>query len=138
MNSRSLAQDYLRRARSRRKALEGYLQDQDYADVVREAQETVELSLRAILRMVGIEPPKVHDVAALLREYEDRLPGVPVAELARTSTQLRKERELAFYGDLDFLPTEQYTQADAEQAMGFAGRAVDAALAFWERIRVEE
>jgi HEPN domain-containing protein len=26
---------------------------------------------------------------------------------------LRKERELAFYGDIDFIPTEEYSKEDA-------------------------
>jgi len=46
---------------------------------------------------------------------------------------LRRERELAFYGDLDFIPTEQYTAADAQRAYDeaawvatLAARAIDA------------
>jgi len=30
---------------------------------------------------------------------------------------LRKERELAFYGDIDFIPTEEYTRTDAKNAI---------------------
>jgi hypothetical protein len=30
---------------------------------------------------------------------------------------LRKERELAFYGDIDFIPTEEYTTQDARKAI---------------------
>jgi len=33
-----------------------------FSDVVEEAQEIVELSLKGMLRFVGIEPPKFHDV----------------------------------------------------------------------------
>ena len=40
--------------------------------------------------------------------------GLPRA--AEISGRLRRERELAFYGDLDFIPTEQYTTADAQRA----------------------
>ena len=35
---------------------------------------------------------------------------------AEISGRLRRERELAFDGDLDFIPTEQYTTADAQRA----------------------
>ncbi len=31
--------------------------------------------------------------------------------------RLRKERELAFYGDIDFIPTEEYTREDAKEAI---------------------
>ncbi len=37
-------------------------------------------------------------------------------DLANISKRLRKERELAFYGDIDFIPTEGYTVKDANQA----------------------
>jgi HEPN domain-containing protein len=53
-------------------------------------------------------------------EYRERYPA-PVAEridrLAQISSWLRKEREFAFYGDIDFIPTERYTQADADRAI---------------------
>ena len=138
MNSRSLARDYLRKAKVRLQALEFYRSAQDYSDVVREAQETVELSLRAILRMIGVEPPKVHDVGSLLKEYADRLPGVPVPDLVRASTRLRKERELAFYGDIDFLPQKQYGEEDAALAIKDATAAVTAALRFAASCGIEE
>lgn len=128
MNARSLALAYLKKAELRVKILQGYVDGEGYSDVVREAQEAVELALKAALRLIGVEPPKVHDVSSLLREYADRLPSLPVEELARISTRLRKERELAFYGDLDFLPTEQYTREDALKAQREAQVVVQAVL----------
>ncbi len=38
-------------------------------------------------------------------------------KIAEISKRLRKERELAFYGDVDFIPTENYTEQDAKQAL---------------------
>jgi len=43
-----------------------------------------------------------------------------VQRLAAISSWLRKERELAFYGDADFLPTEEYTMEHAAQALSDA------------------
>jgi hypothetical protein len=37
--------------------------------------------------------------------------------LATASTWLRKERELSLYGDIDFIPTEQYGRDDAARAI---------------------
>ncbi len=37
--------------------------------------------------------------------------------ITRISKRLRKERELAFYGDEDFIPTEEYDASDARDAM---------------------
>jgi HEPN domain-containing protein len=130
VTSSTLASSYLAKSRSRLKILPVLLEDENYSDVVREAQEIVELALKAMLRQVGIEPPHVHDVGALLRQHRDRFDkevGSHVDELAAASAWLRKEREFSFYGDIDFIPTEQYTRHDAERAIGDARRAVEVA-----------
>lgn len=36
--------------------------------------------------------------------------------------------ELAFYGDIDFIPTEEYTEEDAKQAMTWANYVYDVCL----------
>jgi len=40
--------------------------------------------------------------------------------LQEISKRLRREREFAFYGDIDFIPTEEYTRQDALQAINDA------------------
>jgi HEPN domain-containing protein len=47
--------------------------------------------------------------------------------VAGDSKWLRKERELTFYGDTDFVPTEEYTLEDASRAQAAAERAVEMA-----------
>lgn len=116
----TLAQSYLFKATKRLKILAVLLDEEAYSDVVREAQEIVELSLKGMLRSVGIEPPKWHDVGPMLETHADRfLPEVAsdVPRLAVISAWLRKEREFAFYGDEDFIPTSQYAKADAQRAI---------------------
>lgn len=123
MTATSLAQSYLVKALVRLEVLELFLSRGAFSDVVREAQEAVELMLKAILRQVGVEPPKWHDVGELLIASEGRLPGnvqPHVRRLAAISSWLRKERELAFYGEADFLPTEEYTREQAAQALADA------------------
>jgi len=59
-------------------------------------------------------------VGQILEEYRLRFPEDVVAQLGRLkeiSGWLRKEREFSFYGDIDFIPTEQYSRADALQAI---------------------
>lgn len=63
MTNRSLATSYLLKARKRLLVLELLLREEAYSDVVREAQELVELALKALLRHAAIEPPKWHDVS---------------------------------------------------------------------------
>ena len=120
MTNGSLAKSYLLKATKRVKVLHLLLHEEAYSDVVREAQELVELALKGVLRQVGVEPPRWHDVGSILREHRDRLPRdvePDVERLAGISTALRKERELSFYGDIDFIPTENYTREQAGRAL---------------------
>ncbi len=138
MTNLSLAQSYLHKALARMKLLPVLFGEQDYSDVIREAQEIVELSLKGMLRQVGIEPPKWHDVGGLLVDHRERLaPETPetLERLAGISKWLRKERELSFYGDIDFIPDEEYDEADAERAMTDADFVVAAAQRLIEHAR---
>jgi HEPN domain-containing protein len=120
MNNRTLALSYLKKANDRLDVLDLLYKKRAFSDVIREAQEIVELSLKSMLRFVGVEPPKIHDVGGLLLEHKDKFPkpvSRRVERLALISKILRKERELAFYGDIDFIPTEEYTNQDARKAI---------------------
>ena len=119
MTNQSLAQSYLAKVEKRLKALAVLKAEAANSDVVREAQELVELALKGMLRAVGVEPPKFHDVGGLLLEHRDKIAPEVRGDLGRAaeiSKRLRKERELAFYGDIDFVPTEEYTSEDADRA----------------------
>jgi HEPN domain-containing protein len=115
----SLARSYLLKAQKRLKALAVLRDEGAHSDVVREAQELVELALKGTLRAIGIEPPKFHDVGGLLLEHEPKFSRDVRERLPRAaaiSKRLRRERELAFYGDIDFIPTEEYSATDSERA----------------------
>ena len=130
MTNTSLAQSYLVKAKARLKILPVLSAESAWSDVVREAQEIVELALKGMLRHAGIEPPKWHDVGSILEQYADRFPGLTSEELSRLvrmSARLRKEREFAFSGDIDFIPTEQYAAVDAVRATEDAEASVLAA-----------
>jgi HEPN domain-containing protein len=130
VTNKGLAASYIVKARKRLKALEVLFAEEAYSDVVREAQEIVELALKAALRSVGIEPPKIHDVGRLVEEHAGRFPADVVAatpRLVEISAWLRKEREFAFYGDIDFIPTDRYSREQAERALQDAQFVVDVA-----------
>lgn len=120
MYNDELAKDYLKRAGSRLRALEVLFEDESWADVVREAQEIVEITLKALLRVARIEVPRIHDVSPVLEENRDRFER-PIRdrldEMMRISRSLRRDRELAFYGSEDLTPTQFYKREDAERAM---------------------
>lgn len=130
MTNGSLAESYLLKATKRLKILPVLLDEEAYSDVVREAQEVVELALKGMLRQVGVEPPRWHDVGGVLRDHRGRFPaevGREIDRLAAVSTALRKDRELSFYGEIDFIPTEHYTRQDAARARDDAAWVVSVA-----------
>lgn len=128
MRGDELARDYIQRADVRLAALEVLFDGGSWADVVRESQEIVELALKALLRTIGIDPPRIHDVSGVLLAEHARVPpslAPEVEALAEASRDLRRDRELAFYGAEDLTPSEFYSRKDAEQARASARRTVE-------------
>ena len=126
MKNRSLAKDYIHRAGIRLEALKVLYDKGGYADVVREAQEIVELVSKALVRTVGAEPARVHDVSAQLAEIRSRIAEQHqkgLDELIAISRELRRDRELAFYGTEDLTPSEFYSVQDATRAQEQAKKA---------------
>ena len=119
MQNPDLARDYITRAGIRLRALDLLFEEESWADVVRESQEIVELSLKALLRACGIDPPRIHDVSDVLLAERERLPEELAAELENLTTisrTLRRDRELAFYGAEDLTPSGFYSESDASEA----------------------
>lgn len=121
MRTDVMARDYLRRAASRLLDANSALSRGDYPEVVRYSQECVELSLKACLRAVGVEYPKVHDVGDLLLVSLDRFPGwfkEVASKLAEISRSLAEKRSPAMYG-LELLgkpPSELFGFDEAKEA----------------------
>ncbi|MFM7143840.1 MAG: HEPN domain-containing protein [Alphaproteobacteria bacterium] len=119
-NALALAVDYLRRSRLRVRAIEVLIEAGDHPDAVRESQETVELAIKALLKLVGLSYPRAHDVSRLLREplIEGRLlDRLEIERIEQVSKALRRDRELSFYGDEDVVPLEYYEIGDAKTAL---------------------
>ena len=116
MTSDKLVKSYLEKAKIRIKALHFMHQEGGYSDVVRESQECVELLLKALLRHFGLEVPKVHDVSQTLIGNKNIFPAIiqnNLKEICAISRAMRKDRELAFYGTEDWIPTDQYSMQDS-------------------------
>lgn len=132
MHNRGLASDYLRRATIRLDAIAVLHAAGSWADVVRESQEAVELALKGLLRASGIDPPRIHDVSEVLLRECERLPATArdaVTRLASVSKDLRRDRELAFYGAEDLIPSDFYQAEDARRALDGARFVVHTANA---------
>lgn len=122
MRMDSLARDYLRRAEARLISARYALEKGYYPEVVRYSQECVELSLKACLRLVGVEYPKVHDVGDILRAESERFPGwfrEEVDRLAEISRDLAEKRAPSMYGVevAGKSPEELFNKDDAVKAL---------------------
>ena len=77
---------------------------------VRKAQEVVELSLKGVLKIIGVEYPKIHDPSGfLMRTLEKK--GIPLEDEIRErieedSKELSEKRAPAFYFEKEFGETE--------------------------------
>jgi hypothetical protein len=124
-----LARDHLIRAWVRLRALDVLFEGESWADVVRESQEVVELALKGLLRAHGVDPPRLHDVSGVLEAERERLPGTirdVLPRLTGISRELRRDRELAFYGADDLTPSGFYSRDDAVRARDGAREVVTA------------
>lgn len=112
----------LRQSRARLQVAEYMMAHGNFAYVIRSCQEAVELALKGCLLVVGIDPPRWHDVGPVVRRERHRftwLADEDVELAASISELLRDERERSMYGDEDAgLPPEHlYTRAEADQAI---------------------
>jgi len=120
MTNDDLSSSYLIKAEKRLKILDILMKEEDYSDVVREAQEIVELAQKSILRKLGIDPPKWHDVSDIILANLELIPDEihqDIKKIINITKWLRGEREISFYGDIDFIPTSEYDIEDARKAI---------------------
>jgi HEPN domain-containing protein len=122
LNNIEMARSYFRQAEERVKHAEESLITGNYAFTIRQSQEAVELSLKGALRLLGIEPPKWHDVGPVLKRERELFPGwfnERIDEIASISRRLRREREPSMYGDEETgtAPDQLYGLTDAEEAL---------------------
>ena len=117
-----LAQAYFTKFLVRVEVLSEYQKRKAYSDVIRESQEALELFLKALLRVMGWSPSFSHDPGKELSELTEKVPlefSPITADLIEWSRKLRRERELSYYGAADFIPTEEYTEKEALNALKF-------------------
>jgi HEPN domain-containing protein len=127
-----LAEEYLRRAERYLKEARNAYAEGDFPTTIRRSQESVELSVKAALRLLGIEYPRKHDVSDVLDQIVglEALPGyfreaVPfVQEVVR---RLAMVRGIAMYGDEETLtqPSRIFKGEDALRSVERAERVLD-------------
>jgi HEPN domain-containing protein len=130
----------MRQAGARLKDAKEALSDGNYPYTVRLSQECVELCLKAVLKAVGIEYPKVHDVSDVLVRVKERFPEwfrKEVGFLSECSQILESKREPSFYGQEGegLSPEEVMSKDDAEDAVRRAERVFGICSRFLEELR---
>jgi len=122
MNTLRMAQDFARRSARFLKEASLALSELDHATCVRRSQECVEMSLKGVLRLLGIEYPSQHDVSEVLLTLDrSPLPGwfkEHLPYLAETSRSLAALRGPAMYGSEEELKpaSELFSEDDARRA----------------------
>lgn len=101
MNTKILAEDYIRRAKRYLREAENAFSEGDFASTIRRSQECIELSVKSVLRAVGIEFPREHDVSDVLLELNVDMPDwfkEKVPEIARIMSEITPKRGVSMYG----------------------------------------
>lgn len=116
MNNVEMARDYASRALWCLFEAETALEKGNYPICVRRSQEALELATKAVLRYVGVEYPREHDVGEALQAVEEKLPKAlreNLEEHRRLLTELASMRGPAFYGyERDLIPADRIFDRD--------------------------
>jgi HEPN domain-containing protein len=97
------------------------LESRHYHRVIRKCQEATELSVKGLLKSLGIEYPKSHILGRVIKKEVSRLKLFRSEDLDRIafiSDSLAFDREPAFYGSLEGVPaSDLYDEEDANDAI---------------------
>ena len=135
-----LAESYVRQAVARLKNAEEAYAGRNHPYAVLLSQECVELCLKAVLKAVGIEYPKIHDVSDVLVESKQRFPEWFQAEmnfLSESSKILVKKREPSLYGgeEVFLSPEDIIGEGDAKDAVERAEKTFELCKRLMEELR---
>lgn len=103
--------------------LDRLYKDGEWNLTIRRSQEVIELSLKALLRMMGVDYPKEHDVGKIFGDVVKQkgleTDAALLEEIKSISAWLTNERAPAFYYD------KEYTEEKAKKAKEYADRVLN-------------
>ncbi|MDW8063317.1 MAG: HEPN domain-containing protein [Candidatus Caldarchaeum sp.] len=132
-----MARDYASRAEWCLSEAETAFDKGNYPICVRRAQEALELATKAVLRYLGVEYPREHDVGEALQAVEDKLPNYlreMLPEMRKLLTELASMRGPAFYGyERELIPAGRAFGRDrAMEVLNKVQKTVKACMRFLE------
>lgn len=119
-DKKKFVMDYMEES-SIRIELANYAMDKKrYNTVIRECQAATELVLKALLFSKGRVVPAKHNLKSELKDIKDLFSDEFKSKfdfIYKISSRLRRERDIAMYGDVDLnkTATESFTKFDAEK-----------------------
>ena len=86
---------------------------------IRKCQESVELALKGILRIVGIEYPKSHRIGGAIKDsaLKEKLDEGTLERIITIADRLADERGIAFYGSDTSSAKDMFDEDDASEAL---------------------
>jgi len=137
--NKRMAQNYLSDSTSILSEAKAARNSEVHHRAIRLSQESLKLTLKAILRAVGIEYPKEHEVSDAMKENLEKLPDwfrSQMAYLEEGSVWLSERRGPSMYGDeIAGKPaSELFTADDSGKAVEYADRALELARKLLDEI----
>ncbi len=118
MRNIDIARSYVKDAKLILDEAEDSLNKGHYHRTIRKCQEGVELALKGLLRLKGIEYPKSHKIGKVFVETLKGDIDIDILQRAADiSDQLAINREPSFYGSEDLPAEELYDKDDAEESI---------------------
>ncbi|MEM0049588.1 MAG: HEPN domain-containing protein [Candidatus Bathyarchaeia archaeon] len=138
-----MARDYIIRAKRFLREAETALAEGDNAASIRRSQETLKMAAKALLRAVGIEYPRSHDVSDVLIDHKDSLPEnikCEVEDLATLIYQLASIRGIALHGyeREGIPPSKAFTKDYAERTFLAVKKYVNLIEEIFKNFRIIE
>ncbi len=132
MSNRESSEELIRGAERYLYFLVEAYQKGDWNISVRTGQDVVELALKGLLKKIGIEYPKVHDVGRYVVEILERrkieLEEGVAEKIKEISAELTEKRAPAFYFE------KRYGEADAARAKDGAEFVLNVVKELWRRL----
>lgn len=126
MRNIDIAKAYIKDAVIILKESENSFKERHYHRTIRKCQESVELALKGLLRLKGIEYPKSHKIGKVLIEVlKGEVDNNFLQQAANLSDQLADLREPSFYGSEDARAEEIFDEEDTKEILENAAYVVN-------------